>query len=138
MSCSVPNPSRTAAVTPPSTLLVFTPDLCPQTSFFPLFAKVVMFWCGRVPAAAALLFCSVALFAEMCSEIQFHLPVSHGSWGEHKERGAVELVLLPPLLLFSCVYISLIPVRTLMFPPLNVTVTVSPAPVTPLTCPWLL
>lgn len=90
----------------PPALLVFTPDLCSQTSFFPLFAKVVMFWCGRVPAAAALLFCSVALFAEMCSAIQFHLPVSHRSWGSIREEEQWSSSCSLHCFHFLCVHIS--------------------------------
>lgn len=99
------------------------PIYAPRFLFFPLFAKVIMLWCGHVPTAAALVFCSVALFAKMCSAIQFHFHVFAREPGEHKESGAVELILFPPLLSFLvCRY--LIPVSAFLFPLLNIRVTV--------------
>lgn len=59
-----------------------------------------MLWCGHVPPAAVLVFCAVALFAKMCSAIQFYPHVFRREPGDHKESGVAELILFPPLLSF--------------------------------------
>lgn len=99
------------------------PIYTPRFLFFPLFAKVIMLWCGHVPTDA-LVFRSVALFTKMCSAIQFHFHVftrepggAEGKWssGAHPVSSTAFI---------SCVYISLIPVSTFLFPLLNIGVTV--------------
>lgn len=82
------------------TLLVFTPDLCSQTSFLSIICQscYVLVWpCSRRRSPALLLCCFV------CRDVlgnSISPPRLTRELGEHKERGAVELVLLPPLLSF--------------------------------------
>lgn len=121
MSSSVLKPSCTT-MNNPQPCWSSHPIYAPGFLFSPLFAKVIILWCGHVPAAAALVFCSVALFAKMCSAIQFHLHVFTREPGEHKESGAVELILFPPLLsFFVCTYLWYL--STFSCPLLNMVVT---------------
>lgn len=95
------------------------PIYTPRFLFFPLFAKVIMLWCGHVPTDA-LVFRSVALFTKMCSAIQFHFHVFTRELGGAEGKWSSGAHPVSPTAFISCVYISLIPVSTFLFPLLNI------------------